>query len=130
LEGLGPSKKSYFRSVQRHESEEEAHMRVTFLSEGGIAHFPGLSKPYTIESATLPSAQAAELRQLIDSAHFFELTSRPLSARSSMPDARTYTIGVQEGRRRHTVRVAEPIADSELLALVEFLTAHRSANQP
>ncbi|MGH8603434.1 MAG: protealysin inhibitor emfourin [Gammaproteobacteria bacterium] len=41
-----------------------------FTSEGGIAHFPGLSAPVTIESDKLSDADAAELERLVGAARF------------------------------------------------------------
>ena len=48
-------------------------MRVQFQAEGGVAYFPGLSKPLTIDSRTLSTAQAAQLQKLVDQAKVFAL---------------------------------------------------------
>ena len=47
-------------------------MRVIFQSEGGIAHFPGLSRPVTIDGDQLPEQAAVELRALIEAARLFD----------------------------------------------------------
>ena len=96
-------------------------MRVQFKTEGGIAYFPGLSKPVTIDSADLPEAEAARLRQLLDSTRFFDLPSESRALRRGAADYRQYTIAVEDGQRRHTVRLADPVEDPALQELVNFL---------
>jgi emfourin len=101
-------------------------MRIQFQAEGGIAHFPGLSQPVTIDTVNLPKAEAAELRRLVDAAQLFEL---PASARSrrGAADYRQYTITVEQDDRRHTVRLSDPIEGQALQALVDYLS--RKASQ-
>ena len=101
-------------------------MRIEFQVEGGIAHFPGLSQPVTIDTAKLPKAEAAELRQLVDAAQFFDLPSSARSRRGAA-DYRQYTITIKEGDRRHTIRVSDPIEDQALQALVDYIS--RKASQ-
>ena len=100
-------------------------MRVEFQTEGGVAYFPGLSKPVVVNSADLPKAQAAQLQQLIDNAHFFELPAASRALPKGAADMRTYTITVEEGRRHSTVRLVDPIEDASLQALVDFLQEQR-----
>ena len=38
-------------------------MRIQFKMEGGIASFPGLSKPITIDSDQLPQQESDELKR-------------------------------------------------------------------
>src|SRR5581483_5697555 len=65
----------------------ETSMRVQFKIEGGLAAFPGLSKPRQLNSADLPAADANRLSQLIDAAHFFDL---PAESRSLPKGAADY----------------------------------------
>ena len=99
-------------------------MRVEFTTEGGIAFFPGLSRPAVIDSADLAPDDADELRRLLDDAAFFE---RPAQARA-MPkgaaDYRQYTISVEEQGRRHAIRLSDPVDDPRLQALIDFLRRH------
>ena len=99
-------------------------MRVEFTTEGGIAFFPGLSRPAVIDSADLAPADAAELKRLVDDAAFFE---RPAPART-MPkgaaDYQQYTISVDDQGRRHAIRLADPVEDPRLQALLDFLRRH------
>ena len=54
-------------------------MRIDFTQGGGLAYFPGLNKPVTIEVDRLDASEAEELKRLVEAAHFFDLP--PLSAR-------------------------------------------------
>src|SRR6185436_15346457 len=76
------------RSVDR----EEVAMRVELQTEGGMAYFPGLSKPVVVDSSDLPKEQAARLQQLIDSTHFFDLPAASRSVPKGAADIRRYTI--------------------------------------
>ena len=100
-------------------------MRVELQIEGGIAYFPGLSKPVVVNSADLPTEQASELQQLIDDSHFFELPAASRSLPKGAADMRSYTITVEVGRRRSTVRLVDPIEDERLQALIDFLQDQR-----
>ncbi len=104
-------------------------MRVIFQSEGGIAHFPGLSRPVTIDGDQLPAPAAAELRQLIDAARLFEQPATIGSAARGAADYRQYTITVEADGRRHTVRLVEPVEDPALQRLVRFLQEQAKAQR-
>jgi len=45
-------------------------MRIQFKMEGGIAYFPGLSKPITIDSDQLPTQESDELKRLVNATRF------------------------------------------------------------
>lgn len=94
-------------------------MRIDFRAEGGPAAFPGLSAPVTIHCDALPPTEAARMRDLVRRADFFALPSR--DAGPAIPDARKYTIAVDDGARCKTVTVREPIADPALRDLVDTL---------
>src|SRR5215212_3428423 len=96
-------------------------MRVELQTEGGIAFFPGLNKPVVLNSKDLPKDQAAQLQQLIDSTRFFDLPAASRALPKGAADMRRYTIKVEDGRRRRTVRLNDPIEDARLQALIDFL---------
>jgi hypothetical protein len=96
-------------------------MRVIYKSDGGFAFLPGRSQPFTLDSRTLPEAEAGQLQTLVERARVLEQPSSVEQPPILAPDARRYTITVQVGRRRRTVCAADPIGDPELRALVEFL---------
>ena len=96
-------------------------MRIDFKTEGGIAHFPGLSRPVVIDSQALSEEEAAELTHLLETARFFE---RPTVVGEPPPgaaDYRRYTITVEDGGRQHTVQLADPVEDPALQQLLRFL---------
>ena len=94
-------------------------MRIDFQVEGGIAAFPGLTKPVSIDCERLPPEVTARLCELVRQADFFALPR--LSTASTAPDARRYTIAVDDGTRCGTVTVSEPIANPALRDLVAEL---------
>lgn len=100
-------------------------MRVELQTEGGMAFFPGLSKPIVLNSSDLSKAQSAQLQQLLDSTHFFKLPAASRSLPKGAADMRRYTITVEDGRRRRTVRLVDPVEDTHLQALIEFLQQQR-----
>jgi hypothetical protein len=89
----------------------EARVRI----EGGFAHFPGLAQEQTISFSDLGVLERQELTSLADQADFFECAA---TNGSSMPDARTYTVGLTIDGRSREVRVAEPIRDPAMAKLV------------
>lgn len=101
-------------------------MRIQFQREGGLAYFPGLSQPRVVDSADLPAAEADRLRQLVAEANFFQQPAAPRTLPKGAADYQQYTITVEDGRRRRTVRLADPIADPKLQALVEYLRQQTS----
>jgi Emfourin len=102
-------------------------MQVQFQMEGGIAYFPGLNKPGTIDSDQLPEQEADELKRLVNAAHFFALPAVVGSPASGAADYRQYTITIEDAGKQHTVRVTDPIEDPNLQALVTNLRTRRPA---
>ena len=101
-------------------------MNVEYKVEGGLAFFPGLSKPVLIDSDNLPAKDANELRQLIDNAHFFDIPPVATVPKGAA-DYRRYTITVEDGLRRHTIQLTDPISDPHLQALLDYLNQVRRA---
>jgi hypothetical protein len=99
-------------------------MRVQLTIEGGLAYFPGLSKPRVIDSADLPMAEADRLRRLVDAAGIFEQPASGHALPKGAADYRQYTITVEDGRRRRTIRLTDPIANPDAEALVDYLRTH------
>jgi hypothetical protein len=102
-------------------ANREEPMRVTFQTEGGIAHFPGLSQPVTIETDQLPEQEAAKLRELMGAARLLDRPAQMGKAARGAADYRQYTITVEANDRRYTVRLTDPIEDPELQRLLRFL---------
>ena len=100
-------------------------MRIDFRVDGGLAAFPGLARTVRIDCEALPLADAARLQELVRSAGFFGLLSG--HAASGRPDAREYTIEVDDGKQCRRVTVTEPIDDGPLRELVAELRTHARA---
>lgn len=94
-------------------------MRITFKSSGGIAYFPGLSAPKTIDVSSLPSDRQQEIRNLLAESRFFDLPSRT-PPRKGAADYQTHTITVADDAREHTVEVSDPVPPS-LGRLIDLL---------
>ena len=100
-------------------------MHIDFRIDGGIAAFPGLAKPVRIDCAALSVSDAAQLRDLVTKADFFGV-AEPVPA-APMPDARAYTIMVDDGLQCRTLTLAEPIADRWMRELIGALRLRADA---
>jgi hypothetical protein len=94
-------------------------MRIDFRAEGGLGAFPGLTQPVTIQCDALPADERARVRDLVRRADFFAMPA--MAGRPATPDARSYTIAIDDAGRSRTVTVREPIADPALRDLVAEL---------
>lgn len=100
-------------------------MIISFESEGGFAHFPGLSRPVRIDTTELPPEEAKAVEALVERARFFD---QPQSLATSAPgaaDLRSYTITVEDGDRTHTVTTTDTLEDPALRDLIEHLRARQ-----
>jgi hypothetical protein len=96
-------------------------VRIQFQTEGGIAHFPGLSRPLIVDTTSLPPVECAQLEALVRAAVFFNLPAQVGFPSPKAADYRTYTITVEDAGRLHMIRVTEPVADPSLEALIDAL---------
>ena len=96
-------------------------MRIEFKTEGGFAHFPGLSKPVVIETDQLPQEESTELEQLVQKARFFDLPGKVNVPRKGAADYSQYTITIQMGKQSHTIKLVDPVDDTNLNELINFL---------
>lgn len=98
-------------------------MRVEFKSEGGIAHFPGLSQPIIIDTAALSGEESRRLSGLVAASGFFDLPPTVDQPRPGAADYRRYIITITDGPRHQSVQVYDPIHHQELRSLVDYLKA-------
>lgn len=98
-------------------------MKITFKTSGGIAYFPGLAAPKTIDVDALPGERRQAVEELVHASGFFELPARPSAGGGA--DYQTYTIEIADGDRRHTVTVRDPVpaALAPLVTLLRELTS-------
>lgn len=99
-------------------------MRIEFQQEGGFAAFPGLSRPFVVESKTLDADQNRNLRTLLADSDFFQLPAKAAPSPGAA-DLRRYTITVVDGRRRHTAQFTDPIENQRVQDLIDFLNGMR-----
>ena len=102
-------------------------MRIEFKMEGGLAHFPGLARPMCIDSEQLSQEELAELEGLVEKVRFFELPSSSPPPAKGAADYYTYTVTLEAGGRRKTVRLTDPIEDPNLQRLITALRAKARA---
>jgi hypothetical protein len=96
-------------------------VQIEFKMEGGLAHFPGLSKPVSIGSEHLSLEESVELEGLLEKARFFELPTGPPLAPKGAADYYQYTVAIEVGGRRHTLKLTDPIEDPNLQRLITIL---------
>ncbi|MFY1829446.1 protealysin inhibitor emfourin [Myxococcus fulvus] len=102
--------------------------RIALSQEGGLAAFPGLARPRSVELDALPAEEARALEEGLRDTRFHELPRVVGGAGARGADRRRYTLTVEEGTRRHTVELVEPVEDPrlrELLSLVKRATRKR-----
>jgi hypothetical protein len=104
-------------------------MRIEFQTEGGVAYFPGLSRPVVIDSDALGEEEASELKRVVEAARFFERPTVAGAPRHGAADYRQYRITVEEGGRQHTVQLVDPVEDPTLQQLLRFLQTKARAVQ-
>jgi hypothetical protein len=110
-------------------------VRITLQTDGGLAFLPGLAAPITIDTDSLSREDADRWHELVGAARFWDLpnpTVRMTAARapgeSPMRDQRMYTLTVESGEQRRTLRFSDPVL-AELAPLVrELLTRARKSD--
>jgi hypothetical protein len=104
-------------------------LRVRYKLEGGVAHFPKLAKPVTFDCEELPEEEAGELTRLVNEAQFFEQPDSIGKPSKGAADYRRYTITVEEADRVHTINMVDPVTDTKLQALLDYLWKLRVAGR-
>jgi len=102
-------------------------MRIEFTQTGGIGYFPGLNKPVTVEVDDLDQEEAEQLKRLVEAARFFELPTAVGAPARGAADYQHDILTVEDGGRRHTVRVLVPIEAPALQELVRAVQKHVKA---
>ncbi len=105
---------------------EKPTMKISFVRTGGFA---GLRLATTVDSATLPPEEAAQLQALVDSAKFFTLPAH-VKGKTTGADRFQYTVTVETPDQQHTVMVEESGASPELLQLLGWLTTAAKSKKP
>ncbi|GHO47935.1 protealysin inhibitor emfourin [Ktedonospora formicarum] len=98
-------------------------MKVTLRTEGGLAYFPGLTRPRVLDSTALTSQEAHELEHLLANAHIFD-RSNMVKIPSQGADRKRYTLMIDDGTCQYTLRVCDPVQDQHVQELLAFLNRH------
>lgn len=97
-------------------------MRVELRIEGGLGSFPGLGLPFTVDSDALGAEEARELAALVAGSGLLAATrrGRHAPAAAAKPDARRYTLTIDDEGRLRTLTLEDPLPP-QLAPLVAFL---------
>jgi hypothetical protein len=105
-------------------------MRIELVVDGGVAYLPGLARPFVIDTDSLAADEASRLSALVESSGVLRRGARDRETGSAGgrrgpaaeggADARSYRITVDDGSRRRTLRLRDPLPP-RLAPLVEFL---------
>ncbi len=104
-------------------------MHIELKREGGIAFFPGLARPRTIDVEALPPETADAIRRGVQEARFFEQPATVGTASRGAADQTRYTVTIEDGGRRHSVQLLEPVEEPHLRSLLELLQRAEKAHR-
>jgi hypothetical protein len=96
-------------------------MRIEFKRDGGLAFFPGLGKPQVVDLGELPPEKAEALERSVRDARFFEQPPTVGMTSRGGADRICYTVTIEDGGRRHSVQLSEPVEEPHLHALLDLL---------
>ena len=100
-------------------------MRITLSIDGGLASFPGLRQPKTLDVSALSGPERDHVCALVDAVRHDlghpNATGRPLVSR---PDTRTYTLAIDDAGACHTIHLTEPVEDVRFAALLHSVRMH------
>ncbi len=94
-------------------------MRITIERLGGFA---GLRLRKTIDTHTLPAAEARRLKRLVSEAGFFDQPAS-ITSPKRYPDRFQYTLHIEDGANAHTVVIQEDAVSPAMRKLITHLTA-------
>jgi hypothetical protein len=99
---------------------QEVMMKLKVSMEStGLGYFPGLAKPTTVDVDALPEKQSEQIKRLVEEASFFDQPRQVEDPTRGLYDAQQVTLTIEEGKRRHTVQMPNPVGDPALQALLD-----------
>jgi len=104
-------------------TSEKKTMHVMLQRTGG---FTGIPMNKMVDVANMTAGEINKLRQMVETANFFQLPAAILSA--PQPDRFQYEITVEQDGKRHTVKMAETAVPAELKPLLNWIM--ESGQQP
>lgn len=102
-------------------------MHIELSQSGGVAYFPGLSKPAALDVESLPEAERKELQRLIDAAGFFNLPDTVGTPARGAADYQYFILRIDDAGRQRTVRALVPLENAPLRELIERIQSHLKA---
>lgn len=82
-------------------------MRIQYAISDGLAYFPGLIRPRTLDTETLPPDAARDLIESVSASGFFALPSQVGTIPTGAADMQQHTLTVEDNGRVHTVRILD-----------------------
>jgi hypothetical protein len=106
-------------------------VRIRLEQSGGFAAIPGLQRPVEVDTAGLPSAEAAALEELVGKTGLLAGSLRSVSDSPTGADQREYTLAVTDtdARGERTVHLRDPIDDPAVAALLDLMRGYRGRTQ-
>ena len=99
-------------------------MQIMFRIGGDSLTGAQKDQQLTIDSDQLNQEDASELKGLVAASHIFDLPPIVISHPSdSAAVPVSYTVTVEISGHSHTIWIAEPVENSDLKRLLEYLTA-------
>lgn len=109
-------------AVRTQARAQDMKIEAAISTEGGVGFFPGLARERRIDLKALGAAGLARLVKLVEECDFFKHADPAEPQKGA--DMRTHTITIAIDGKSRTLRIPEPIKDSALGALVDFLREH------
>lgn len=93
-------------------------MRIQYAVSGGLAYFPRLATPRTLDTDALSRETADDLKGAVAASNFFALPAQVGMAPPGAADLQTHTLTIEDHGQTHTVRILESVPDPALQELV------------
>jgi len=96
-------------------------MIVTVQVDGGFAFFPKLNAAKTVDTVTLPTEEKNHIEALVKKARIGNIPKILSEPPQHTADVQTFVLTVRDGDRVHQVRATEPVKDTALASLLNFV---------
>jgi hypothetical protein len=98
-------------------------MRIHYSVSGGLAYFPGLASPRTLDTAALPAEIGTDLTESVAASGFFALPHQVGVLPPGAADVPQYTLTIEDNGRAHTVRILDSVQEPTLQDLLQRVGA-------
>jgi len=94
-------------------------MRIRLQQEGGLAYFPGLSRPVEVDTRELPPEVGERLEEIVHGCGLLENPVRQPPPKGA--DYQKYTLLIESDDQQSVVELYDPVTDENLQVLLELL---------